>query len=100
MIQVKFFSIQILEYEQDIDELGAFSIFNRIIELGNNILRCECRLYPNLFPERTFSVSNSIMFDGFKMNKINPFKSIVNNLTAVQDQVNDSNQVVDNYIQV
>lgn len=46
------------------------------MDLGKNILRCECRLYPDLFPEKRFSVSESFIFDRFSMDTVDPFESI------------------------
>lgn len=70
------------------------------MELGVDILRCECRLYPNLFPKRTFNIADS-MFKEFKLNIniFNPYKLLSDKLAVIINEINNSQQTIEKYVQ-
>lgn len=52
-------------------------IVKRLVELGTDVVRVECRLYPTMFPaERTFTILNPDFVEEPAAKKIEPFKEV------------------------
>uniref|UniRef100_A0A1I7RZM0 DNA-directed DNA polymerase n=1 Tax=Bursaphelenchus xylophilus TaxID=6326 RepID=A0A1I7RZM0_BURXY len=59
------------------DSYSAWAIAKRLIEIGEDIVRVECRLFPNMYPdEKTFSVASSVIMEKFSIEPIRPFQSV------------------------
>jgi hypothetical protein len=89
----------------------VWDIVKRLVDIGTDIIRVECRLYPTIFPEqRTFTISTSVILEKFEVKKVEPFKLVSQELRAIQKRLQmlnksenklaDSIQVCFNYLKI
>ena len=62
-----------------------WDIVRRLVELGTDVRRVECRLYPSLYPEpTTFTIVDSISLNMLDTAAIEPFRPIEEALAALE----------------
>lgn len=78
-------------------------IVKRLVELGTDVVRVECRLYPTMFPvERTFTIQSPEFLEEPAAKKIEPFKEVTeqveeykNRLETLDENENNAEDLIE-----
>ncbi|KAI6177004.1 Dynein heavy chain at 62B [Aphelenchoides bicaudatus] len=79
------FYIKVELANSEVERHTVWDIVKRIVEIGTDVVRLECRLYPMSYPEeRTFSILSSVIFEKFEVKKVEPFKESSEQLEQIK----------------
>jgi hypothetical protein len=82
------FYIKVELADAEVERHTVWDIIKRIVEIGTDVVRLECRLYPLMYPqERTFSISSSVILERFAMKKVEPFREPSESLEQIKKEL-------------
>ncbi|KAI6188211.1 hypothetical protein M3Y98_00329700 [Aphelenchoides besseyi] len=80
------FYIKVELADANIASYTAWDIIKRLVEIGTNVVRVECRLYPSMYPEqKTFSIESSVILEKFNIKNVAPFKLVTEELHSIKN---------------
>ncbi|KAI6215163.1 Dynein heavy chain at 62B [Aphelenchoides besseyi] len=72
--------------DAEVGSYTAWDIVKRLVEIGTDVVRVECRLYPLMYPEqRTFSIASSLILEKFDIQNVEPFKLVTEELHSIKN---------------
>ncbi|KAI6240858.1 Dynein heavy chain at 62B [Aphelenchoides fujianensis] len=79
------FYIKVELANADVARHTAWDIVKRLVEIGTDVVRVECRLYPTMYPEqKTFSIASSVILEKFEVKSVEPYKFVTEELAAIR----------------
>lgn len=74
--------------DSEVEKHTVWDIVKRLVDIGTDVVRVECRLYPTIFPEeRTFTISTSVILEKFEVKTVEPFKEVTEQVKMIKKKL-------------